>query len=100
MLFPKILNHGKALRLFIYSLLNDSTGSFLAAIIAGLFPAIKLNTILSNISIIALLIGSVAIPLIFATFPTIRLTGTDNKHAIPTPNIPEIAPSIIIVNTK
>ena len=44
-----------------YSVLRDSTGSFFAAILDGMLPAIKFNIILSVIKMIELPIGNIAI---------------------------------------
>ena len=88
-------------RLIIYSAFNDSTGSFLLAILAGASPEITVNNTLIQIKIKAWIIEKLIIFLILPKLSTIKLIPLDNTKLTTIPKVPANKPSIIVsaVNT-
>ena len=79
---------------YFYSLLKDSTGSFLLANFAGIKPAIIVNITLIMISIIAPFSGNRVILLTPVNFFIIMFIGIFNNTVISIPNTPEVKPII------
>jgi len=75
-----------------YSVLNATTGSFLAAIRDGTNPAISVKHILPRINIPAYKSGRLAIPATPASYSTMELIGICKRYAIPTPISPAVNP--------
>ena len=77
-----------------YSTLNDSTGSFLLAILAGIKPAIIVKTTLITTNIVPPTQGKLLIPLTPAIACIIRFIGIFNNNVIPIPSNPATKPII------
>ena len=77
-----------------YSTLNDSTGSFLLAILAGISPAIIVKATLIITNIAPPTTGKLLIPLTPANFSIIIFIGIFNNNVIPIPSNPATKPTI------
>jgi len=85
---------------FIYSVLSESTGSFLLATLDGIRPAIVVRIMLINIKIIAPSKGKTLILDTPATLLIIKLIGMFNNIVVIIPITPATKPTIKVSALK
>ena len=83
-----------------YSVLNAITGSFFAAYLEGINPAINVKNILITTNIIPPANGNLAILPIPANPSIIKLIGIHNTTVTPTPSKPDAKPIINVSALK
>ena len=80
-----------------YSVLSATTGSFFAALLEGMIPAISVSSILISTSMAATYIGSLALRFsIPVTECSIALIGIHRMYVTITPSIPDVNPMITV----